>query len=512
MTIQIGRILALLCGVLFFATVSMGSGVLDSRYGLKKVAAFVLDSDRYPIYAHAVKTSLTRLIDQHARFELAENANDRTAWKNMGTIDLGSVGQIKLPGTLLPQLEALRPGADSVILASIRNTAEEYRLLLAWVTTDNPQTVTSIQVTVDARLTVENFAIATENAWNNLISSLPYEGTVLSREGYRVIIDRGIPEAWEKRIIPVYTLEETDGNLNLIETGLIEITDPQEHISFGKIVAENRPYQVEVSNKIRFVDPAKFDDHLVLMRPDVGRNLASISSEWFTPTRRLGFLDVEMGASLLSFSQLSASGKGATSDDVVYPNGSIRGELWVTRAVFFQADISGSMATITPSTTNQPLQSARQRFIGQIGYRFRLQKTNDPSLHIKAGLLRDHLQIEASEAPIAFTSTTYSGLLAGAGARFPINDQFGVHLEVDTLLFPSFEEGPFSSGEEVNSITLVQFSLGATVQLSDVIDLNAKLCFFSAGAELDGTGTRPVAISSIQQDSRALTIGARYYF
>ncbi len=504
--------------VFFFLLVSpltQASVELDKKYSLKKVVPVVLNGQQNPVYAQVIEKTLVRLLENHGRFDLdtEAQANLRDEWGAIEIAPLGRAGNLVLPTVFIQRLAAYQTvGIDSVIVASLSKEAEQYQLLLAWVTTNQSDVVASTEVKVDGRLTIDSFAIGTENAWNQLVSSLPYEGTIINREGYRVIIDRGAPEAWKKRIIPAYTLESVDGVLNLIETGLIEITDPQENISFGKILKENRPFQIEVGQKFKFVDPAKFDDHLVLMRPDIARNIASVSDEWFTPTRRLGFLDVDMGASLLSFSQLTSVGKGASSDNVIYPDGGIRAELWVTRAIFFDAEMHGSMASVTPTTTGQPLQATHLQYQGQLGYRFRLQKTNDPALYVKAGIYRHHLQVETSVAPIAFTSTTFSGLLTGAGARFPINDKLGIHFEVNALLFPNFEETPFTSGKEVTSTTLMQFSMGGTYRLSDAIDINGQIRFFSAGAELTGTGTRPVAISSIQQDARSLTFGARYYF
>lgn len=502
--------------------IASGSQTVDQKYALKKVAAFVLNGEVNPVYTEAIEKTLTKILDTNGRFEFAETASkeNREDWNNTGVATLGRAGHITIPGSLSPRITSLKAkGADSVILAELAKTGESYQLLLAWVTTDAPETVASSEFRIDSRLTVDSFSTATENCWTQLVTSLPYQGSVISREGMRVIIDRGAPEAWKDRIIPAYTLENVDGELNLIETGLIQITDPQDNLSFGKILAENRPFQIELGQKFKFVDPAKFEDHLVLMRPDISRNLASISTEYFTPTRRLGFVDVDMGASFLSVSQLTANGKGASSANMIYPNGGIHGEIWVTRAVFFDAEVSGAIGSVTADTNSPSLQASTMCYQGQIGYRFRLQKTNDPSLYVKAGLYTQTTQVQNQNIlvsgivpSIAYTSTTYSGLLAGAGARFPASEKLAVHFDVNTLIFPSIAETPYTSGATILSASLMQFNLGGTYRLNDAIDLAANLEFFSSGAEFDGQGTRPVPINSIQQTFQTFKVGARYYF
>jgi hypothetical protein len=134
-----------------------------------------------------------------------------------------------------------------------------------------------------------------------------------------------------------------------------------------------------------------------------------------------------------------------------------------------------------------------------------------PVIYAKLGYGKQAFNLGLVE-PVRFTSIVYGGMLLTGGVRIPIQDSVNFNAEINTLMFPSLLETPYSSGMDQTNVNAWDFVLRGTYSLSPELDLEGRVIFRNAGAEFGGESPRPDPISQATQSSRVLQVGLSYYF
>lgn len=510
-------LIALSIALLLTAALATASPELDKRYAFEHVAVVILNADQEPVYADQVKSSLIEWLDRQLRFQI---------------ISLGEgVVQKAFPGGAAPSLgaphsEALGPyralltqwageGIDGVVMAEIQKSEEVYQIFAALLLPATGEVVYSVVVPVAQSHQLVGFATAAKDAADQLSNSIPFDGAIVKREGYRVILNRGTPKLLVGQHLAVYSLEQNRGGLAFEETGAIELTRVERNLAFGTVLVEKEGHSVVAGNKIRLNQPAVYAHRLPLAGANT-RGPASIFSNEVTMQKgELGTVNVDFGFSLVTLALATANNTASNSKTAVYPGASLQGELWLTGRIFMDLGFQLASATLTTTGggTTENLNSSLSDFRGSLGYRLLLTpRSEGPTARFSLGYTSHKFTIDPARDPLFFGSANYKGLSLGAGARLPLTDKWGLGADVFALIFPSLDEGPITSGAQVTQVSAIEFLVKGYYNFTPELDLEAKILFQGYSAQFAGRGTRPVSLLSSSRSSRLLSLGLSYYF
>ncbi|MCB0418791.1 MAG: hypothetical protein H6617_03900 [Bdellovibrionaceae bacterium] len=501
------------------------SETLDELYANRSIIPLVTNWEAYPVYADYVEKALAERLESDPRFESSEQSRHigRSELKKLGVTRLsesevvvsdkkqGSSDEQKLELELAP----IRPllgvlvemGVHSVLFGEINLAPETFRLDLYLVNARTAEVMAVARQKVEDRFSLDSFSAASNAAFDTLLRKLPFDGTVVKREGYRVVLNVGEPLK-NGDVVPTYTLEKRGGEMRLEETGSVELLQVEQSISFGKILVEKKPREITQGNKIRIPLLHPVAEATEGMIEDASREVASESLE-VGPQRSLGYVGLDLGANLVNVSSLTASGTGP-SESLIYPGGNLNVELWITRDMFFDLDFQLGLTTVSGSGSS--LNSNINGLRGMFGYHFYLEDSRlSPSAKIRLGFSRRQFKIDTSSNPNSLIDTTYAGMLFGGTVDFPVSERLTLGLDINTLIFNSVSESPTSSGEVLGSSNF-DLSLRAVYRFNSVVDVTAKLQLAQNSAEFDGTGNRPLAAVSSRQTMNSLFLGLNYYF
>lgn len=492
--------------------VASASAELDRRYSFEKWSVVVVNAEAEPVYSDQTKSSLSERLDKTLRFTMVPEAED--------VVQAHFQGPAPSLGT--PRAEALGPyrpliakwasdNLDAVVLAEIQKQEEGYQLFAVLVLPATGEVVNSVVIPVTHSQQLTGFASAAREAADQLTASIPYDGAIVRRENYRVVINRGVPKLSVGQRLATYTVEQKNG-LIFEETGAVEITRVERNLAFGTVLVEKEGHSIAQGNKIRVSAVATYAHRLQMAGARAPRMPASLlSSETAFEKGELGAVNVDFGASLVTLSLATAGAASTSSRSLVYPGASLQGELWLTGRLFMDLGFQFGSATLSGATG--PLNSSVSDFRGLVGYRMLLTpRTAGPTLRFTLGYASHRFNIDPSVDPLAFGSAHFKGISFGAGARFPINETWGVGADLYALMFPSLNEGPITSGAAVEHLSAIDFQVKGYYNLTPELDLEAKVLFQGYNAEFSGTGTRPTPLLSSSRSSRMIALGLSYYF
>lgn len=515
---------------------AQASPALDERYALRKAAAVVIDADREAVYAEGLQTQLSQLVRSNSRFEWSDEGflaasewlrqNPRVPMENWQ-----------------PLYEAVaRAGTQSLVVAQLGFNDEGYALSLRLVTTTGGEVMARAQVPVGARPTIGNLNEAARNGWQELLRAIPFDASILRREGYRVILDRGRPAFREGMRLSAFTLEHEDNvpsaPLTLVETGLIQITRVENNLSFGRVVVEWKPREVESLNKIRSVSSPQSAEKGPLFPqlelPMLGEThapsslaaAAAANAVDGTPAgaivspptpivaqqARLGTVSLDLTGNSLAVNRTVASSGTLFSQSSFFPGATLRAEMYLTKTWFAGMSYGfgiGGWNELGGGRVN----GSYNQFRLQAGYRWNMLGSElGPSLRGRFGYSMTSFGIDASTDVTVPTAAGYKGLLVGGDFIFPFTQRFGIGLEGNALLAPSLSEDNGTSGSETKSVSAWDFALRAYYQLDPVFRLDARFVFQTFGAEFTGAGTAPASLTSMSTGGRAFLAGLSYGF
>jgi len=497
---------------------AVASPTLDQQYGFKNFVLAVLASPPEPIHSTQVENELISQVQKRMRFNY-QAATSAELKKNLESVSGPSIG-----GSLSERFEIYRPtlqalkekNTDAAILAELVRRDEFFDLTLTLVNIEPGEVIAQAVQKIEPPYAQEKFVQKTGQAFLDLVQSIPFDGTVLKRDGYLVVLDGGKGTFTPGMRLPTYTLEKEDGKLSFSETGQVLIQKVEDNISFGKVLVEKKPSEVLSGNKIRLSEKLATNDvpELIQAVNDANRDPASELVADFEVTKgEIGRLAVNFGADLVEFRNQATTGD-TNSSNVFFPGAQLEGELWFTSRWYMDTSLGfgfGNYAN-TLGVPSDKQSSSLTSFRLQFGYRMNiLAPERGPVIYAKLGYGKQAYNLGTVE-PVQFTSITYGGMLLSGGIRIPYDDALNLGAEINTLVFPSIAEAPLSSGSDQSQINCWDFVFRGTYSLNSKVDLEGRLIFRNAGANFSGDTDNPNPISQATQSSKILQLGVSYYF
>lgn len=501
-----------------FAQNIQSSPTFDEQYGFKNLVVAILSSPPEPIHATQVEKELVSQIQKRMRFNYQAEPSSELK-RNLEAISGPAVS-----GNLSERFEIYRPSLqamkdkkiDAAILAELTRREEFFDLTLTLVSIEPGEVMAQAVQKIELPFSQERFAQKTAQAFGELVSNIPFDGSVLKRDGYLVILDGGKGVFAPGMRLPTYTLEKEEGKLGFNETGQILVQKVEDNISFGKVLVEKKPLEVLSGNKIRLSDKLATNDvpELIQSVNDANRDpAAEVIADFEVSKGQIGKLALNFGTDLVEFKNVSILGDVETSN-LFFPGVQLEGELWFTNRWFMDSTLGLGFGNYS-NTVGQPANrqsSSLSSFRLQFGYRINiLAPERGPVVYAKLGYGKQAYSLGTVQ-PIRFNSITYGGMLLTGGIRVPASDTLNLGAEINTLIFPSIAETPFVSGLDPSQINSWDLAFKAAYSLNSNLDLEGRLVLRNSGADFAGDGDRPDPITKATQSSKILQVGISYYF
>lgn len=376
--------------------------------------------------------------------------------------------------------------------------------------------------------------------YKKVVSKVPYDGLILSRQQNRVTINLGKSDGLVKDQV-VTAVQVLGVNRHpkfnfLISTekeilGRIKILKVDETLSFGSIIAEKergairRFAKIAGLNQVNYGDPASLTDPSVndlANRPDSPVSFGKTPREWLpTQPPSFGLVGAKLGFGGYSSSAAVNSGS-LEAKSMFYPRLALYGEMWITSEWTIRADVTqGIISTSNPRAGSTPseLNHLMNRYSMELGYNFLLQDDFfGPKLNLSAGFMTYRMFVDDS-TPTGLTTANYSGMLLGLGGSFPVTDDkiWFAGGRLNLFVFTTLNESPKTSGDSsknsINDFSLfVERKIAENLRLTGSLDFSLYSSSFSGqGTRVDGAGVAETA-SSLSQKHTVLSGGLVYMF
>ncbi len=510
------RWLVLVGFTVFLAGPSSASPEMDARYAFRNLFVAVVNPDADNVHSAHVQTTLEKYFGARPRFDISEGAPAalRQMTETLDVAKIADINQIKAE-ELQPWIDAARlSGADSVLFVQMQRMGDDAQLAFVGAVMDPAEIIFRQVLRVPDKFTLASFGQAAEQGASAFIQSLPFDATVISREGYRVVLDRGAPSFKTGTRVPVFTLENQGGEgAELKETGMIQIQRVESNLSFGTILVESKPLEVLKGNKARFatVKRGLAGTDVAPRSSGFARSLSSVSEGSSTETalrgERWGNFDLDLAASLVSWNRTSTNGTPSSAQSL-YPGAAVRAQLKLTQDTF--AELNGLLGA---GSLGSGLSSQANQMRVQVGYRLSLGTgILAPLVFMRLGYSKTQFQVDDRPTQLGPSSASFEGLGASIGCLYPLTEKWAVGLDMTALAFPSLSEAGGTSGAKSQDVTGWDFAVRGNYTMSDRLSLHAKLVFQTHSAAFTGVGSRPISLSSLSQNTRALLTGVSYSF
>lgn len=490
----------------------------DSLITIRSIGVLPVQDNVEDIYSRNIESFLIESIQNNHRFEysafefsgekividqLENNSSLRAKiFENANADALLSVQIIKNPRTINIKINMFLARDKSLIL----------------------QEEASVQKT-----DIQTIKGAIKEGLEKLFNDLPYQGTVLSRQGTKVTVNLGRRDGLEDNqilsVVQILKLTRHPKFNFLISTeketiGKIKVLKVEETLSFGRVVTEKEPDIIQVFSKISGIDPVSYKNTNSLNDNNVDTKDPSQALEdeitygknpnaWL-PQHQPTFGKITASLGLGSYSESVTRSTTSLDSDGFYPFFALTGEAWITsewsahiglRQGLFSA--SNPQAGGSPSDLSKRLSSYELLF----GYNFRLgQMIQAPRIELLAGYSTYRLYTDSSN-PAGLTTKSYSGFKTGVTGSYPIPEVFQGSVGAELYIFwaTNMSESPDISGSSDNNIT--QFTLFLEQDWRTNLRFRYALDFELYNSTFTGTTT-----SSSSQKLTNLSAGIAYYF
>jgi hypothetical protein len=479
-----------LFAAIFFVATARANTELDKLYRLRNVIGVVVDTDREAVYGETVENELVRYLRSQTRFAYMDEA-----YVQLKDIIKAEEANAFLRGSgsdrvrqIIPQVRQLsKSGVDAVFFGSLDQIEGKYYIDFLAVNAANGETLTSSHTEVESTATIADFTASAKAGITELVGKLPFDGSILSREGYRVVIDLGRADMRPGAEVPVFTIERQDNRPNLVETGRIQLTQVDENLSFGKILVDNKPAEVMAGNKILFSSRSVY------------KTVMGTAEEHKSIPRQYGYVDARAGLSSQSLSQSSGGGAPAVTSGQTFPTLELSTEIWLNSKYYLNIFYSGG---VTASVSD---------FRALAGYRWAIfNSLSLPYVNLKLGYASSQYTLNTGSTALQYSGSSFSGIDLGIGIWFPFTDRFSMGFDVATFLFTGFSAS-LNSSSHANGASASDLSFQASYLLSPSVNLNARLKYFGAGVSFNGPNASYVN-SSLNEGVTSFTGGVSYYF
>lgn len=504
--------LLLLMGSVF----ALGSSSLDDQYSYKGFVVGVLNEKQQPIFAEQIEKELISLLQANPRFDYAEANQEsfRQSLSQLGKFSNHSTSTEKLKIYDDAFKDQYVKGSRAVILAEILKKEDEYEIGLTLVITATGELIAYETATVSNPNALDSFTLATREAMTELVKKIPFDASIIKRDGYLVVLDRGARVFRPGTQVSVFTTELREGKLVFEETGLIGITQVEENLTFGKVMVEKRPHEVGRGNKVQFSDSPPMEVGSLLEASE-GREPASLwGNEFEVKKGKLGIVNLDLGPMFATFSNTKVSGVTSKSTKLV-TGGIFNGELWLTSKYYLNLGFNYGVASIVNSTVAgaQPVGMSVSAFKFLVGYRLSLfAPSTGPIVYFRGGYGSQGFTISETESPLIFNSVSYGGPMISGGISFPIDEKIGVGADISSIIFPSVSEQPLEDGVAYSNVAAWTLLLKATYNFAKDFDFDAKLIIQRFGSDVSSSAISTASIASTSQITRGLLLGLTYFY
>ncbi len=484
-----------LCGYFFLLSATAGaSPELDARYAFRSVVATVVASETKNLHTQTVQSELEKFFQRGARFNLVTVAEQPT---------MATLARVQAEQISAWEKPVKAVGADFLVLAQVQKNEGVYQVALVAAVMDPPEVFFETQQVVQDPLSLKSFAAATVDALTALQKSLPFDASVVSREGYRLVLDRGAAGFKPGSRLPVFTLEKGASGLALKEVGLIQIKRVEHNLCFATVLVESKPNEIAKGNKVKF-------GAQVEVSSDKPRDLASVPvSSISESTPRNGSpwvqLEAQLAAMSLNWERVPQLAGDTYSKSALYTGAQVRGVIKLTNNAFAELDGGFGSSGLNAS------QYTQLRLLS--GYRFGLlEERIGPQFFVRGGFSQTRYSATEVATVLGPTSASFSGLLLGLGLSYPLIRDVELGIDLNALVFSSLSESGGKSGARTTGVSGWDFSVRGVYQWSESLAIEGKLVFQTNAAGFTGGGARPIALASLNQTSRTFSTGVRYAF
>jgi hypothetical protein len=363
-----------------------------------------------------------------------------------------------------------------------------------------------------------------------LLSALPYDGMVLSREGTRVTVNLGRKDGVQNdQIVSVIQIIKANRHPKfnfLVSTekeilGKIRLLKVEDTLSFGRIVSEKEINTIQVHSKISGLDEIVYPNSTQLgdtsetkdtlkERAEGPVAFGDSPSEWL-PTRKPTFGQVGARFGFGTYSEkLSRSADSLEADAAFYPFIGIEGEVWLTPLWSMHAGIrQGIISTNNPVSGASPSELSHRvsSYDFLMGYNLRMGASLEaPKVELLGGFSTYEMYVDAS-TPVGLTTKDYSGVKLGVSGNYPLQDNSPFQMGANLFFFfdADLNEDPAVSGSSDNTIT--QF--GVFMDRALRINLKAR---FNLDFELYSSNFSGGTATSGSQKHTTISGGIYYMF
>ncbi len=375
-------------------------------------------------------------------------------------------------------------GVDAFLICKITKGPRGISLQMSLFNSKDGKILLQETIKEFTRFEIQSVLEQGTNLLNKILSKLPYDGKILSRNDLRVTINLGKRDGVDKdKVLSVIQIIKATRHPKfnfLISTekeiiGKIKIYKADDTISFGGIISEKEKGVVQKNSKISGLNPVSYsaadalnenasEQELLEDKPD---SLIAFGAnpELWQPRKPPSLGQVGFSAGLGQFAgRMNPAVIGpieATSS--LFAGIGIMGELWLNEEWITRAQIRQSVfSTSNPVGGSSPdkLSVTLTSYELIVGYNFLLEEDFFSSkIELRGGFGNFSFLIDNS-SPLGLTSISYYGPMVGVKGQFPVTKdrRWYAGAELNLYFNPAINEKPVSSGTgDTNNISDYSF-------------------------------------------------------
>lgn len=519
------RVLSLLLTCLssgpLLAQLKTYQSAVDQTLNLRAIAVVPMVDNVKSIYATPLTESLLQELQQDRRFDVVAGPAPKLAPEDFE-------GDPKAVAAYLAPLKA-----DALLTSRLVKGPRGLSLRLTLIAGSERLPMTQETLEDYSGFETADVKRQTSLLLNRLLSRLPYQAVVTSRQGQIVTLNAGARHGLKLNddiFVVLITGVERHPKLKFITKvdreimGKVRLEKVDDSVSFGSLVSERTANLVQAGFKATWSDPVTYPRAGVAEggglipqigeRPEAPLAYGSGPREW-TTGRDASFGKVALlaGIAQMGMSTSLSTGDTPSGSNSFSPLVRLDGQMWLDPRWQFDLVIE-QMATKIPnelagsSPGNLNLQMQELSLL--LGYNFLVEPDDfwGPKFELMGGFSKTTLFIDDSN-PRAHTSKEYGGFAFGLGGSFPVVTETDARwLLGGKFLYywqPTLSESPASSGSDSNQIT--HFNLFAEYGISTRMAFRADVNFKQVSSSFSG-GTSTSASANMVN----LMAGAAFYF
>lgn len=499
---------------------------VDQALTIRKIAVLPIIDNVDGIYSRPIETQLISLVRESHRWDYVES-------RIVGGIPTASELEEK-PSELQRITASIE--ADAFITGSASRGPKGLSIVLSLFLKNDGKLLAQEFLRDHPRFELADLKSQINSLYKKLISKIPYEGLVLSRQQNRVTINLGRSDGLIKdqviTAIQIIGINRHPKFNFLISSekeilGRIKVLKVDETLSFGAIVSEKEKGAIQKLAKISGLDQVTYQapdsiesgtgESDISERADAPITFGKDPKEW-VPVRPPSFGQVgfKIGLGTYSTSLVLDSSGTLNGASQLYPSLAINGELWLNPNWTVKAELAqGVISTTNPLAGSTPtnLNHSLTKYSLAIGYNFLIRDDFfGPKMQVSVGFGSSRIFVDDSQ-PRSLTTTTYSGPLIGLGGSFPVTDRkiWFVGGALNLYVMPALNESPVTSSRSSTN-TINDFSFFVERKIAENLKASGSLDFALYSSSLSGSGSRGENGTSLSQRHTNITGGIVYMF